>query len=318
MTGRMDYVDLRDGDFSARVLSYGARLQFWRVGMKDLVLGYDSADAYLGDPYYMGAVVGRVANRIGAGAYQIDGSRVRLEANEGANQLHGGPDGLSFQMWDIKQTAPNACMLRYESPHGESGFPGRVAFWVEIALNCGELRYELHALCDVATPISLCQHNYFRIGEEPLWECRLQIAGQERLKKGPDHVATGEVLATAGTRYDFREPVALNEIDPVQEGYDDFFIWHSAADLRRVAQLRAPCGSSLTFCSDQPGGQIYTSNGLGDPFEPLNALCVEPSGFPNALNCDRVPSVIQPAGVAYKQRFTVTFRGAGHSRVPNS
>jgi aldose 1-epimerase len=45
------------------------------------------------DPYF-GAVLGRVANRIGGAKFTLNGVQYNVTPNEGPNQLHGGLRGF--------------------------------------------------------------------------------------------------------------------------------------------------------------------------------------------------------------------------------
>ena len=97
---------LRCGAMEAEVITYGAALRALRVPDKsgktvDVVLGYDSVHEYETNDGFLGAVVGRYANRIAGASCLIDGERVALVANEGAKQLHGGPEGFFAQGFSV-------------------------------------------------------------------------------------------------------------------------------------------------------------------------------------------------------------------------
>lgn len=50
---------------------------------------------YVSDKRYLGAVVGRVANRIAQGRFVVEGKVYRLDVNNGPNALHGGVRGFN-------------------------------------------------------------------------------------------------------------------------------------------------------------------------------------------------------------------------------
>src|SRR5260370_3798768 len=56
----------------------------------DVVLGYDSLEGYENDKAYLGAIVGRYANRIAHAQFTLDGKTYTLAKNNGENSLHGG------------------------------------------------------------------------------------------------------------------------------------------------------------------------------------------------------------------------------------
>ena len=58
----------------------------------DVVLGYDSVEAYLENPPHFGAPIGRNANRIAGAKFTLNGKEYRLAANDGTNNLHSAPD----------------------------------------------------------------------------------------------------------------------------------------------------------------------------------------------------------------------------------
>ena len=56
----------------------------------DVVLGFENVeDCWHGDGSYMGAIAGRVANRIGDAKFELNGKTYELAANNGKNSLHG-------------------------------------------------------------------------------------------------------------------------------------------------------------------------------------------------------------------------------------
>ena len=123
-TSGIETATLTDGNMRVSVLNYGAITQGWWYGDVPLILGFEDPNEYLTDTRYLGAIVGRVANRIRGAAFDLDGASFELNANEGKNTLHGGDDGLSKQFWELKQIAQNEVFLSYVSRDGESGFPG--------------------------------------------------------------------------------------------------------------------------------------------------------------------------------------------------
>src|SRR5687768_2942532 len=79
---------------SAKIITLGATVQSLNVPDRngksaDIVLGYSSAQEYLAKPQYFGVTVGRYANRIRAGQFELDGKRYKLATNDGPNHLHG-------------------------------------------------------------------------------------------------------------------------------------------------------------------------------------------------------------------------------------
>ena len=103
---KVELFTLRCGAMEAEILTYGGIVRTLRVPDKDgksvdVVLGYDSVAGYEENDGYVGALVGRYANRIQNSNAVIDGANISLVANEGKKQLHGGPDGFSFQVFEV-------------------------------------------------------------------------------------------------------------------------------------------------------------------------------------------------------------------------
>lgn len=302
--GHIERITLEDADMRVALLSLGAVTQGWWLNDQPLILGYDDPQAYLTDPYYMGAVVGRVANRIGGARFTLDGIRYDLNANDGTNTLHGGANGLSRQTWTITQLSPGAAVLSLQSPDGDNGFPGSVRFEIQITLSAPRLTYEMSAYPDRPTPISLAQHNYYAPGSaRAAAECQLMLCSDRVLELDDHRVPTGKLAEAARYGFDVRG-------GKPDEMLDHFFPFdHDRAGDRPVAELTSPDGLRLRVFSDQPGAQVYAGAHLGPPFSKGAGLCIEPSGYPNAVNIPSFPPVIATPDKPYKQTLILDVSG---------
>ena len=295
----MDQAVLRNGAVSITVLAYGARVQVWQVarpgGPVPAVLGYADPDAYRRDPFFHGAIVGRVANRIGGAAYRHAGRLVSLQANDGRHQLHGGAGGLQAVDWHLETDGPHRLRLTHLSPDGAMGFPGTVRFEIDMMLDDHLLSWDMRALPDRETPISLAQHNYYRLGEAPV---TAHIAAPERLERDGAGIMTGQRLPSGPL--DCRKPC------PLPAEADDFLLFDPDRDPEApVAQFSCAGGLSLRMWSDQPGAQLYAGQWLQAPFTARQGFCLEPSGLPNAVNQPAFPSVMHSPERPYRQRLAV-------------
>lgn len=300
----VDGAHLTAGDMEVRLLSYGAVTQSWLVGPRNVVLGYEDPAQYGTDRYYLGAICGRLANRIRNGRFPFSGRQVQLPLNNGTNTLHGGPEGLSSRFWEMEaDTAGNAVRLAYVSRDGESGFPGRADFEIVVTLTDSALIYDMRAEVDRPTPINLAQHNYYSLaGGGEIWDHVLSVPAENYLVAGQDLVQTGRIAPVAGTRFDFREARSIGAADPGHEGIDGCLVLDSGAP---GAVLSAPDGPTLSFFTGQPGLQVYNAATLGEPFAPFTAICLEPEGFPDAVNHPDFPSQIVTPDAPYRQKLTV-------------
>ncbi|MFS4583424.1 aldose epimerase family protein [Phaeobacter sp. C3_T13_0] len=323
---QLQWIDLENDKLRLRVLNLGgvtARLDLRRDNVwQPMVLGYHDMTAYLGDPFYLGAIVGRVANRIGRATFDLGGKGIALCANEGGNQLHGGPAGLGRVFWDMRQIGGDMIELRYTSADGENGYPGCAEILLRITLSGSNVTYDMSVDVDEVTPINLAQHNYYTLGVDgDIWQHRLQSAADAYLPVRADGVPTGEIVPVSGTRFDYGQDLTFAALDPRQLGSDTHIVFpegnsRDAADgVPKVACLMAPNGVVMQMYSDQPGAQVYTAAHLNSlqtawgeqPLTPFSAVCVEPQGFPDAVNQSGFPSVLVQPDQPYKQQLILSF-----------
>jgi len=307
----VETVVLTDRDMRASVLNYGAITQGWWYKDVSLILGFDDPTEYFIDTTYMGAIVGRVANRIGGARLDLAGAGFELSANEGKNTLHGGADGLSKQFWNVEEIAPNEVVLRYVSRDGESGFPGQVRFEVHIALQFPRLIYRLAAYPDRPTPISLTQHNYYTLGSaRGVDEHRLKLASARYLEIDEQGIPSGGLCSTKLSELDFSAPRSIGH---VPMAIDHYFCFDQDRDpTAPVARFTAPSGLSLAAYSDQPGAQVYSGAQLAKPLQGSAALCIEPSGYPNAVNIHAFPSIVCTPENPYTQVLALEISEGGN------
>lgn len=345
-----DAIVLRNGKgVEVHILRRGATIQRLlvpdRAGkIDDVVLGFDDEAPYKdGTSPYMGAVVGRVANRIANATFELDGQHYQLAANNGPNCLHGGKLGYDKVEWQAAPGASDrgqAVRLTYTSPAGEEGFPGSVQLSVVYTLTeSSELWVEMHATTDAATPINLAQHSYFNLAGHASGT----ILGHQLTLHGGDHytpvndvaIPTGDIASVRGTPFDFTSPHIVGErIDdvpgPAPGGYDHnvvlFSLGPNAKDkvhggmASETPQLAATLvdpasGRGMNVLTTAPGVQFYSGNfldgslrGKGGAAYPKHAgLCLETQGFPNAINTPNFPSVVLRPGEEYRHAVVYHF-----------
>ena len=78
--------------------------------LTDVVLGYDDLAGYEVNGCFFGATIGRSGNRIAQSRFTLDGKEIVLTPNEGANNLHSGPDGFEKKMWTASEIAEDSRM----------------------------------------------------------------------------------------------------------------------------------------------------------------------------------------------------------------
>jgi len=331
----VDLYTLNNGnDIVAKVATYGATLVALEAPdrdgkVADVVLGFDDLDGYVAGTQYFGSTVGRVANRIRNGAFELDGRRFAVATNNGTHHLHGGIKGWDKVVWtaEAMDTADGpAVRLAYVSRDGEEGYPGVVAASCLYTLTWNnELRVEMRATTDAATLVAMAHHSYWNLGGQdagPITDHELMLFAQA-YTPGDPLVPTGEVAEVSGTPFDFTTPKPIGRDlaaaggDPV--GYDhNFAVDGPLQALRPVARLADPkSGRVLTIEADQPGVQFYSGNYLdgsvrgkgGKPYVRNSGVCLETQAFPNAINVPawRDQVIVRPGKPYHHQmvhRFT--------------
>lgn len=319
----------------ARISDLGAALVGLELDVggdrRDVVLGLDrpATGADHGDGAYFGAVIGRVANRIALGRFELGGRTVQLETNDGPHHLHGGRHGFHRRMWSARAlpdaVAPGLA-LTCLSADGEGGYPGEVAVTAVYGLAPGPtLRLELGAVTDRVTPVSLTHHPYLNLAGHASGSVlghRLQVAADRYLPTTADGIPLGEEREVDGTAYDFRTARALGR-DLPGEGYDVHLVVRGRpGELRFAARLTAPASDlALELWTTQPGLQLYTGNGLdgtakgkgGAVYRRHGGVALEAQAPPDAVHGPGAASVLVAPGVAARHvieyRFSVAAAG---------
>ena len=323
------------------LLDYGAvvlelRVPDRRGRLANVVLGHRELAGYEANAPYFGALVGRCANRIAGAAFELDGTRYRLPANEGATHLHGGPDGFHARPWDAEIEAADeseaALTLRRTSPDGEAGYPGTVEVEARFAWTAShELRLTIEAVCDAPTPVNVAHHGYWNLageGEGSVDGHRLTVEADAYLPVDAELIPSGEVAPVDGTPFDLRRGPEIGTVVRIDHpqgriaaGVDHAFVLREGGPgLRRAARLEDPVsGRGMTLRTDRPSLQVYTGNALnggivgrsGRAYRQGDGVALEPQGFPGALHHPRFPSVVLRPGERYRSDSAFAFDAAG-------
>ena len=257
-------ITLRKGDISCKILSFGATIQSLTVPDRkgqplDIVLGYDSISEYETQDAYLGAVVGRYANRIAKGKFSLNGKEYSLAINNGPNHLHGGIVGFSYKVWTIEDAGEDFVKLSLESADGEEAYPGNMKITVTYTLDNNSLSIRYEAVSDADTVCNLTNHSYFN--------------AEFYTPTDADSIPYGELAPVAGTPMDFREFTKLGErinsdfIQLIQgNGYDhNYVVDGEVGQLRPAATARcAESGICMQLETTQPGVQLYTANYINE------------------------------------------------------
>jgi len=327
---KVDLYTLTNGTITMQVTNFGARVvSLWtpdREGkMADIVLGYENIDRYVNNTgeRFLGAVVGRVANRIGAGKFTLDGKEYNTPLNNNGQTLHGGLKGVDMVVWDVAQVTENAIVLHLLLPDGTDGFPGNLDITMTYTLTPeNEFEVTYNATTDKKTIVNLSHHSFFNLKGEAggtITDHILTIKADAITPVDANLIPTGELMPVEGTPFDFREPHAIGErIEADHEqlkngkGYD--LNWVIAREdngqVETVATLYEPTsGRCMDVATDQVAIQFYSGNFFdgtyndkyGKPLKFRESVALETQKHPDAINHDNFPSTILNPGEEYKQ-----------------
>ena len=315
-----------DAGDRATVLEFGARLQSLLIhteaGPVDVVLGHAEPGAYSSDEQSLGAVVGRIANRVSGASFELDGARYELDVNEPPNQLHGGAKGFGVLPWALAPDTPpssDALTLELISPAGDMGYPGELKVRTSYRwLPDRVLQIEFIATSDAPTIVNLTHHAYFNLaGAGDSLDHRVSVDAERFTPTGAKMIPTGEQLTVAGSALDLRESTTIGEplaSDDEQlrakNGFDHNYVLSEERDEGQVvASVHCPrSGIWMELMTNQPCLQLYTGNWLGAPFEPRQGLCLEPQGWPDAINQPSFPDPVLRPGETYRWDMRLRFR----------
>lgn len=308
---------------TARVMSLGATL----VGVdapdregnfENVTLHFDDLETFLTKRKVLGSTIGRFANRISGGGFEIDGQRFDLETVNQRNgvHIHGGKTGFQWRNWEAK-ALKNGVLFSLVSEDGHEGYPGRLTVNLTYTINNdNELVLSYSAQTDKPTHVNLTNHAYWNLGgadSGDVLDQQLLVPSEKRLVVDERQVPTGELIDVEGTAFDFREPQAIGaRIEEADGGYDHCFVVPGeSGKLRLAAKVTDPeSGRVMEVHTTEPGVQIYTMNigenrieggGGGATYAARHAICLECQKFPDAPNHPDFETTLLRPGEIYRQ-----------------
>ena len=324
---------------SATLIAYGAAIQSVilpdRAGKPaDIAIGHATLDEYLATPQYFGATVGRFANRLALGRFSLDGRTYQTPVNNGPNALHGGSQGFDKVLWTVRtvKSGPTASVtMRYVSPDGDQGYPGRMTVDATYSLDeRDQLTIEYRATTTKPTIANITNHAYWNLAGEGAPEGAMghvvTIPADSFLPTDAGAIPTGDRKSVAGTPFDFRRPTAIGarvrDASDQQivfgRGYDHNWIVGDrvTSDLHLMARVEDPVsGRGYELHSNQPGLQFYSGNFFDGTSIGKNrrihrmgdAIVMEPQLFPDTPNQPGFPSARLNPGRTYRNVMVYRF-----------
>ena len=316
-------------NFGGRIVSIMAPAK--DGSFKDVVLGFDKVSDYFpeNNASDFGASIGRYANRIAGGSFEIDGTVYNLPKNDGENTLHGGPTGWQYQVYEVVEADASHLKLLRNSPDGDNNFPGNVKAYVTYTLtdqNAIDIWYE--ATSDKPTVINMTNHSYFNIDGDPtknVLDDILYIKSSTTTAVGAGLIPTGEIVSLLDTPMDFNAPKRIgDDIDKrdfeqidLGNGYDHNWILDTNGDITvPAASLTSPTtGIKLEVYTDEPGIQVYSGNFLdgsvtgkkGIVYNQRAGICLETQHYPDTPHHADWPSVVLRPGEKYTSHCIFAF-----------
>ena len=291
----------------------------------DVVLGFEDCNGYrTGNGGFLGATVGRNANRMKGAAFVLDNKTWSLTPNENGNNLHSGPDCYHLRMWKLVSHTEEAVTLELFSPHGDQGFPGNATIRVTYRLDHqGGLHIVYDAVSDRDTVFNLTNHSYFNLAGQDQVDAAmdqlLTIPGRWFNPDDAENIPTGEQRSVEGTPFDFRSPKPIGrdigqDYEPLhlQGGYDHN--WEVFCNPCAILQDTGS-GRTMAVYTDCPGIQFYAGNFLNETgkggvyYGKRSGVALETQFAPDSIHHPEWPQPITKAGEKYHSetiyRFTL-------------
>ncbi|WP_409305618.1 aldose epimerase family protein [Peribacillus sp. SCS-155] len=291
---------------------------------ENIVLGHDTLKDYVKDPYYLGAVVGRVAGRIKGGSFELDGKIYNLAKNDPPNHLHGGDQGFNRVIWNA-EIIDGGVSFSYFSPDREEGYPGNVNMQVTYLLdNNNQLHVYYEGHTDQKTLLTVTNHSYFNLSgniKKDILDHALQIKSDRFLELDHEFIPTGNFIEVGNSPFDFRSGREINigsgsehpQNVLVGEGYDHPFLLNINHD-NEIVLKDFESGRILTIETDEPAVVVYTGNSLKPegcfrriPSRKYLGICLETQGLPDAIHHPHFPGTIIDSGETYSSKTVYKF-----------
>jgi aldose 1-epimerase len=305
------YTIQNDAGMKAEILNYGATIMsLWvpdKLGnLYDVLLGYRLPASYLQpDNPYFNCAVGRYANRIKNGCFELNQITYNLDTGGQKHCLHSGPTGFDKKLWQVVEQSNNEITLGLISENGEGGFPGKLEVKLIYRLTENNiLHIKYITCCGQDCPVNLTFHGYFNLGGKGTGGHHLSIDAMSYLEVDGDLIPSGRTLSVENTVYDFRVEKLLSPLYAEGITLDHCFIVNTEERLNQVAKV---VGEQLTMTvhTNLPGLQVYTGNGLHPGIEGVkkaggysafDGVCLEAQYYPDAPNHAHFPSPVIKAG----------------------
>lgn len=288
--------------------------------LENVVLGLPSLEAYVNDTCYIGATVGRVANRIGRASFMLDGATVSLEPNDYPHTNHGGAAGFNVRVFDFRIDG-DVLVFTLVSDDGEGGYPGTLRLDVLYSWSDDhELVIRYKAVTDRKTIANFTNHAYFNLSAASanILEHELIIRSAQVLESTDDHIPTGVVLP-AGSKSFFQNKIKERIVKQgdLVTGVNAYYIFDAGpGSADPVCTLVEPVSARrLEVFTSYPGVQLYTGDYLASStpgshaffYKPFDGVCLECQYPPDSPNHPSFTSIVLVPGHVYDETIRFKF-----------
>lgn len=269
------------------LLDYGARIVQINYKGFDLACTYTELTDYGTDPFYLGATIGPICNRIRDGQLSIDGKRFQMPRNEGDNTLHSGNNGFDKQTWQVVSQSDDSVAFQLDYDLKKSGMQGKLTTIARYTVDSGVLRIEYESTCDETTFINVTNHVYLNLSgsQSAISDHKFTMLANTMVQIDQHKLPTGKTLPlNPPWEYSVSQPTEVQEL---RGASDHHFNVGNADDKGMKSMLKAhskTSGISLEVRGNAPGFQFYTGSYLSKPFQPSSGFCVETQLAPDAIN----------------------------------
>ncbi|PWM45688.1 MAG: galactose-1-epimerase [Clostridiales bacterium] len=311
---------IKNDFLKVKISDYGATIVNLFVNDRDIVLGYPSRDFYETTTAYLGATVGRYANRIADGEFVLNNKKYTLAKNDGYNHLHGGNIGFNRKIWNVKYYSQNSICLSLQSPDKEEGYPGNLYIEVTFTLINKQFIIDYYAVCDEDTTINLTNHSYFNLDGDCIENTLLQI-NADYVNNTDEGLIPVSKSSVESTPFDFRVPKKIGKdihADDkqlkIQNGYDCNYFINGFYAAKAYSEKS---GISMSVYTDMPCIQLYTGNFLngtepgkdGNPINFRTGFCMETQFAPNSPNSADFGGCLLKKNEEYKHKTVFQING---------
>jgi aldose 1-epimerase len=301
---------IKSSTLTVTLTDYGARLlsvEFLQNKEPiSLLLGYDNTADYLEDPFYMGTVVGPIANRIRNGAFRVGDTNWQLPLNEGEHSLHSSDWGYDRLPWSISKQTTDSVTFDLQAPHR-----GKPIIEARYQVKGAALSLDLIATCETPSYFNMTSHAYWNLSgtTKPIDDHSFEILAQSIAMVDDNNLPTGEEKElTPPKTFRFGDANPASHAETHKPCDHHFTVDESSTALKPLVNITSEIsGVTMQVRSTKPGFQLYCGQYLAAPFTPLQGFCVEPQYLPDAINLPARLAPIVDASRHYYHRMEFEF-----------